>query len=124
MIAADSSTLIAYIEGERGADVDKLHVNLAAGEVGIAPAVLAEVLAEPRLPKRHSDLVLALPVLDLKEGYWLRVAAARARLIARKLKAPLADAMVAQCCVDHGIALVARDRDFKRFAEHCGLTLA
>jgi predicted nucleic acid-binding protein len=48
----------------------------------------------------------------------------RRRILARGLKAPLADALICQSCLDHDMALVTRDGDFKNFARHGGLKLA
>jgi predicted nucleic acid-binding protein len=36
----------------------------------------------------------------------------------------LPDTLIAQSCIDHDVALIARDEDFRHFAEHCGLRLA
>ena len=33
------------------------------------------------------------------------------------------DALIAQSCIDHGIPLITRDRDFRAFAEAAGLDL-
>jgi predicted nucleic acid-binding protein len=41
----------------------------------------------------------------------------------RGLKANLADALVAQCCIDADVPLIAHDPDFRHFAAHCGLKL-
>ncbi len=60
MIAIDSSTLIAYIQGDRGADVEALDAGLAAGDVVLPPVVLAEVLSDPALHARHRALLLAI----------------------------------------------------------------
>ncbi len=124
MIAADSSTLIAYIEDLGGADVERLDAAFAAGEVVIAPVVLSEILSDPKLPGHLADLIKRLPCLELQEGFWIRVAEMRAGLIARKLRARLPDAMIAQSCIDHDVPLVTRDGDFRHFAKHCGLKLA
>ena len=35
---------------------------------------------------------------------------------AKGLKARLADTLVAQSCLDHGVSLVTQDRDFRHFA--------
>ena len=43
---------------------------------------------------------------------------------ARGLKARLADALVAQSCIDHGVSLIARDADFRHFARFGRLVLA
>jgi predicted nucleic acid-binding protein len=124
MIAADSCTLIAFIQGDAGADVDLFDANLAAGLIVISPVVLTEVLSEPHLPDRHAALVKGLPTLSIGEGYWLRAALSRASILSRKLRARLPDTLIAQACIDHGLALIARDGDFRHFAKHCGLKLA
>jgi predicted nucleic acid-binding protein len=45
-------------------------------------------------------------------------------LITKGFKARLADALIAQACIDSDVALITRDRDFRHFAKHCGLKLA
>lgn len=125
MIAADTSTLIAYIENLEGPDVDRLDAALVAGEIVIlSPVVLAEILSDPKLPERHAELVKRLPRFEIGPDFWIRVAEMRARLIARKLRARLPDALIAQSCVDHDVPLITRDTDFRHFAKHCGLKLA
>lgn len=64
MIAVDTSTLIAFLQGDRGADVARLDASLAAANnVVLPPAVLAELSSEPKLPPAHRANVLALPLL-------------------------------------------------------------
>jgi hypothetical protein len=41
-----------------------------------------------------------------------------------RLKARLPDALIAQSCIDHDVALITRDVDFQKYADHCGLKLA
>ena len=60
----------------------------------------------------------------MTEGYWQRAGALRAQVLAKRRKARLGDALIAQSCVDHGIVLLTRDRDFVAFAEAAGLALA
>ena len=62
--------------------------------------------------------------LDPTEGYWVRAGEARRLLHKHGLKAKVADALIAQSCIDHDVALITRDRDFRHFAKHCGLKLA
>lgn len=123
MIAADTSTLIAYFGDQRGTDVDKLDAALTLGEVTISPVVLSELLSDPKLPAPLADLVKRLPCFELDDGFWIRAGEMRARLIARKLRARLPDAMIAQSCIDHDVPLITRDTDFRHFAKHCGLKL-
>lgn len=124
MAAVDSSTLIAFIGGDQGDDVALFVAKAAAGGIALPPAVLAEVLSDPRLPDEHRRVILELPLLAVLDGFWLRVAAIRAVLLSRRLRARLADALIAQSCIDHDVALITRDRDFRHFADHCGLKLA
>jgi hypothetical protein len=124
MIAVDSSTIIAYIQGESGPDVQLLEGSIDANELVLPPVVLAEVLSDPRLPAGHSALVRALPLLEINAAYWARAAQSRAKILARKLRARLPDTLIAQSCIDHDVPLIARNGDFRHFARHCGLKLA
>jgi predicted nucleic acid-binding protein len=124
MAAVDSSTLIALLANVSGPDVEHLEAALAAGNVVLPPVVLAEILSEPGLPEHHRTTLLALPLLALLPDYWQRAAATRASILTRGLRARLADTLIAQSCIDHDVALITRDRDFRHFAQHCGLKLA
>jgi predicted nucleic acid-binding protein len=124
MAAVDSSTLIALFQGDTGPDLDILKNAITAGDVVLPPVVLAEILCDPKLPEQHRATMLALPMLDLLPNYWQRTGATRATLLKRGLRARLADALIAQSCIDHDVALITRDRDFRNFAKHCGLKLA
>ena len=123
MAAANSSTLIAYLQGDAGSDVDALQNTLNAGDVVLPPVVLAEVLCEPALSDEHRAMMLALPVLDDLPDYWVRAAATRSIILRHGLRACLADTLIAQSCIDHNVWLIARHRDFRHFAQHCGLLL-
>ncbi len=48
----------------------------------------------------------------------------RRKLLTRKLKARLGDALIAQLCIDHGAMLITRDKDFRHFAKLTELFLA
>jgi predicted nucleic acid-binding protein len=124
MVALDTSTLVAYIGGATGPDVDALLAALPSGNVALPPVVLSEALSEPSLPPNLRAVILGLPILDAREGYWIRAAEARSKLLARRLRARLPDALIAQSCLDHDLPLITRDRDFRHFVEHCGLRLA
>ncbi|MSO84876.1 MAG: PIN domain-containing protein [Rhodospirillales bacterium] len=124
MIAVDTSTLIAYLAGEKGPDVEALDAALAHNQAQLPPVVVTETLSAPGATDILARLILALPALAIADGYWERAGHLRRRILARGLKAPLADALICQSCLDHGLALVTRDGDFKHFARHCGLKLA
>ena len=44
-------------------------------------------------------------------------------MLAKKRKARLGDALIAQSCIDGGVPLITRDRDFQAFADTAGLNL-
>jgi predicted nucleic acid-binding protein len=70
-----------------------------------------------------AGLVTSLPVLPVSQGYRPRAGSLRARVLAARRRARLADTLVAQSCIDHDVALVTSDRDFRHFAALCGLQL-
>ena len=85
--------------------------------------VLTELLSAPRLSRADAGLLRAMPRLEPTDGYWERAGALRASVLAKKLRARLADTLVAQLCIDHRTPLVTRDGDFRHFARLGGLTL-
>jgi hypothetical protein len=123
MIALDSSSLIAYLGGEQGADVDAVELALEQRQGALPPVVLTEMLSERRLPAPVRELLLQLPLLEAGDGYWERAGLLRALVIHRGRRAPLADALIAQSCLDHNAPLVTRDADFSGFARLAGLRL-
>lgn len=124
MIAVDSSTLIDFMRGSVGKHVDAFVNAARNGDVVLPPVVLSEVLSDPHLPKEHRLLLLGWPLLDIKEGYWIRAGDMRAHTLSMKLRARLPDILIAQSCLDHEVPLIARDPDFRHFAKYCGLKLA
>ena len=42
-------------------------------------------------------------------------------VLAKRLRARLADTLIAQACVDHRVPLITRDVDFRHFAKHAAL---
>ena len=123
MIAADTSTWIAFLEGDRGEDAQLLDRALEERQVLMAPVVLTEVLSDPKLPSAVAQTLSELPLIEIKPGYWQRSGALRAKVLGKRRKARLGDALIAQSCIDRGIPLLTRDRDFEAFAEAAGLDL-
>jgi predicted nucleic acid-binding protein len=121
MIAADTSTWISFFEGRQGEDVVALAKALEARQVVMPPPVLTELLSDPELPASVAQTLLELPMVALKNGFWHRAGKLRAKALARKRKARLGDALIAQCCIDADIALITRDGDFKIFSETLNL---
>lgn len=123
MIAADTSSLIAYLSGSRGADVDLLEEALMARQVVLPPVVLSELLSDPKAGKALEPILRDIPTLAIVDGYWKRSGVLRAGLLSRGLKARLADALIAQSCIDHRVPLITRDGDFRHFARHSTLRI-
>ena len=123
MIAADTSTWIAFFQGQRGKDVELLDRSLEDRQVVMAPPVLTELLSDPDISSEISKTLSELPLIEIQPGFWNRAGALRATVLAKKRKARLGDALIAQTCLDAGIPLLTRDRDFRTFAETASLAI-
>ena len=123
MIAVDTSSWIAFLQGDAGKDTELLDRALRDRQVLMAPVVLTEVLSDPGLSSEVAQTLSELTLIDVGPGYWRRAGELRAKVLGRRRKARLGDALIAQTCIDHGIPLLTRDRDFQAFAEAAGLDL-
>ncbi len=121
MIAADTSTWIAFLEGEPGRDADVLDQALEHKQVLMPPAVLTELLSDPKLDRDLAETLLQVPLIEITDGYWLRAGALRAVVLKKRRKARLGDALIAQTCIDAALPLLTRDGDFRAFAEAANL---
>ena len=52
MIALDTSSLVAYLDGSTGKDVLAVDLALEQHQAVLPPVVLCELLSAPRLPRR------------------------------------------------------------------------
>src|SRR6516165_8060289 len=123
MIAADTSTWIAFLQGETADDTELLDQALQDRRLLMVPVVLTELLSDPKLPVDVARTLCDLPAIDIGNDYWRRAGALRAKVLAKRRRARLGDALIAQCCIDGGISLLTRDRDFRAFSEAAGLKL-
>jgi predicted nucleic acid-binding protein len=123
MIAADTSSLIAFLQGDEGDDTDLIQSALDHQQLALPPVVLTELLSDPALPRPVRTLLAGLPLLDIEPGFWERAGVLRASVLKQKKKARVADALIAQSCLDQSTPLVSRDRDFRHFAAAAGLSL-
>lgn len=124
MLAVDTSTLIAFLGDGSGEDVELLDQALSSRALYLPPVVLSEILSDPRLTEAARGVFRKIPLLATTDGYWERAGRNRSKLIAKGLRARLADTLIAQSCLDSNIALITRDRDFRHFTRICGLELA
>ncbi len=123
MIAADTSTWVAFLEGGAGADTELLDRALADRQVLMVSLVLTELLSDPKLPSDIARTLSEVPLVEIEPDYWQRAGRLRAKALAKRRKARLGDALIAQSCIDRGISLLTRDRDFRAFAESAGPAL-
>jgi len=123
MIAADTSTWIAFFQGDAGVDVDLLERALKDRRVLMAPPVLTELLSDPGIGSEISKTLSELPLVEVQPGFWERAGLLRAKVLAKGRKARLGDALISQSCLDAGIPLLTRDRDFRAFTKAAGLSL-
>jgi predicted nucleic acid-binding protein len=123
MIAADTSTWIAFLEGAKGPDVELLDRALRERQVLMPPIVLTELLSDPQLPLSVAKTLSDVPMIEIEAGFWQRAGALRAKILSKRRKARLSDALIAQCCTDRGVPLLTRDRDFQAFAEAAELNI-
>jgi predicted nucleic acid-binding protein len=123
MIAADTSSMVAFLEGEQGDDVEMIQAALDHQQLALPPVVLSELLSDPALTTAERRRLAALPILNVEPGFWERAGLLRAAVLKQKKKARVADALIAQSCLDQSSPLVTRDRDFRHFATAAGLPL-
>jgi len=123
MIAVDTSTWVAFLEGDEGKDARILDKALEDQQVVMVPAVLTELLSDPKLPSVLAKTLSGVPLMEIESGYWQRAAVLRAKVLAKRRRARLGDALIAQSCIDGGVPLLTRDGDFRAFADAVGLDL-
>ena len=123
MLCIDTSSLIAFLEGAQGVDVNLVDQAFSDKIGVVAPVTLGEILSDPKLRRGVRDTILQLPILPVLDGYWERAGLLRAKVLSRGRKAKLADTLIAQSCLDHGATLVTRDEDFKIFKQVAGLKM-
>ena len=125
MIAADTSTWVAYLEGGADEYTQLLDRALEARQVVMAPVVLTELLSDPQLTSGVTKKLSEVPLIEIEPGFWQRAGVLRAKVLAKRppRRARLGDALIAQSCIDRGIPLLTRDRDLRAFAQAAGLDL-
>ncbi len=123
MIAADTSTWIAFLENTPGEDTQLLERALKDRQMLMIPAVLTELLTDPVLSSGAAEALAVIPMIDIQSGYWQRAGLLRAKVLSKRRKARLCDALIAQTCLDQNLPLLTRDQDFRAFADAAQLNL-
>lgn len=124
MLCLDTSSLIAYLQGDDGADVHLVDQALI-DQVGVlSPVTVAELLSDPQLSSTLRQTILEIPTLHIGDRFWERAGLLRAKVLRTGRRANLADTLIAQNCLDHQATLLTRDRDFSVFVSVAGLRLA
>ncbi len=123
MTCADTSSVVAYMQGEEGSDVELVDRALADCSLVLAPVSVSELLSDTLLTPSLEKFILGIQQLEIKDGYWERAGKLRAELMRRGYRPKIADTLIAQSCLDHGVPLITRDRDFSSFQKFAGLRL-
>jgi len=123
MIAADTSTWIAFLEGDNGNDVQLLDRALEERQVLMVPVVLTELLSDPKLPASLATTLSDVPMVEIETGFWQRAGTLWRKVLSKRRKARLGDALIAQSCIDRDVPLLTRDRDFRAFVDTAGLDI-
>jgi predicted nucleic acid-binding protein len=123
VIAADTSTWVAYLEGATENDAELLRRALSDKQMVMPPVVLSELLSDPKLPSQVAESLAGLPLVQATDGYWQRAGLLRAKVLAQGRRARLSDALIAQSCIDGGVLLLARDSDFRALETAAGVDL-
>ena len=124
LVAADTSSYRRFLAGEHGADVAAIDATALSNRNCTFRRLWLhgthERLSAPSYMKR-SVMIADVQVLTCTPDSGRRCACCRA-MRAKGLKAGLADALIAQSCIDHNVPLVTHDRDFRHFVK-AGLKL-
>jgi len=122
-VAVDSSTLSDFFNGEDNKHVRLLEKYIEKESLFLPPTVITELLSYKKLQSAHREEILTLPLLAINENFWIAAGDMRLKIMLQGKKAKLGDALIAQCCMDHAMPLIARDDDFRHFVPF-GLKLA
>jgi predicted nucleic acid-binding protein len=123
MIAVDTSSLVAYLRGDHGQDVEEVGRAFELRHAVLPPVVVTEILSDPNLSAQVIGILLQIPLLPIHEGYWVRAGKSLSKVLSKGYKARIADALISQICIDNDISLLTRDKDFRHFKSLCGLDL-
>jgi hypothetical protein len=81
MMAADTGTWVAFLEGGAGEDAQLLDKALEDRQVGMVPVVLTELLSDPKIPSSVAETLSEVPLIETEPGYWQRAGVLRAKVL-------------------------------------------
>ena len=106
-------------------EVQALRRALEGGEIVVTTGLILQELlqgfAGPRARKDIIDRFTALPLLMPERQDHIDAADLRNRCRRAGVQIGTIDALLAQLCVRHDLALLTTDNDFARIASHCAL---
>lgn len=129
MIVVDSSVWISYFADRDTEETLRLQDYARQQVLVVGDIILLEVLRgarseqAARIMESHLRQFRWAPMLDAE----LAVVAARYYRLLRGRGATIrssVDMIIGTYCIEHGHALLQRDRDFRPMRDHLGLTLA
>jgi predicted nucleic acid-binding protein len=126
MVIVDTTVWIDYLRGSANEQTQWLDQELSRQPFGLTDLILCEVLQgihDDSTFTQVRDVLLNFEVLD-SGGRDVAIAAAenyrslrqRGHTVRKTI-----DCLIATFCIEHGHALLHRDRDFDVFEEHHGL---
>jgi len=126
MILVDSSVWIDYFSGNSSPETDLLDGVLGVSAVAIGDLILVEVLQGFRHDKDYKTAKRLLGELTTFELLGTKMAVKTADNFRKLRKKGItirktADVIIASFCIEHSLALLFSDKDFKPFVEHLGL---
>ncbi|NRA26646.1 MAG: PIN domain-containing protein [Opitutales bacterium] len=123
MIAVDTSSLVAFFQGELSVDVEAIERSISEETLIVPPFVVTEIFSAKNLSTEAKLVVDSLPTRTLDVSFWKRSGLLRLKLLKLGLKARSIDSLIAQFCLDNKLTLICGDRDFRHLSEHTGLNL-
>jgi predicted nucleic acid-binding protein len=126
MIIVDTSAWIEFFKDGDIAVVEKVDRYLSQDLIAIGDLIYCEVMQGLRAQRQREEisaLLLALPQLNLVGFHIAEKAAHNFRLLRTRgiTVRKTIDVIIGTFCVENGLQLVHRDRDFDLMAPHIGL---
>jgi predicted nucleic acid-binding protein len=123
LIVADSSVLIPWAEGNPTEKTKLVRFHIKQKTLFVAPVSITELLSTRDVRPVIRMVTEMLDVLEMRDGYWERAGLLRGKCLAAGRRARLADALIAQACLDEDLPLLTNDGDFEVFQLNGGLKL-